>query len=606
MKKQKHQEHILVCLSSSPSNPRVIKTAAKMAKVFKAVFTALFIETARSKTLSKENQKRLQQNTAFAKHCGAKVVTISGDDIAYQVSNYAKTSGVTKIVLGRSGYRANRFFTPPNFVDKIIEYTPEVDIYVIPDKVQKLYLGQNPVKEKIFSFNIKDSLDSALILCGATIISGLFYKLGISESNIVMVYIFGVMLIAYFTESKIYSLVSSILAVLIFNFFFTKPNMTLLSIDNSYQITFLIMFLVGFFISSITKKIKFDAKQSYLKAYRTEVMLEMSQMLQQAQNTEEIKQATTAQLKKLLDCDVSLHSPLDAELENKEISYPIKNNDTIFAIAVINKKEISEFEKSLLIAMLREASMAFEKAQILESKNELLIKHKQEELRSTLLRAISHDLRSPLTGISGNAELLLNNAKLLQEEKKQDIFEDIYDDSIWLLNLVENLLSITRFDKGEIRISKESESISDVIEETLSHLGRKKDNFNIVSIIDDENLYAKMDARLISQVIFNLVDNAMKYSPQKSTITIIAKANGNDIEVSVCDEGAGISEKEKNNIFDMFYTVKNTVADGRRGLGLGLALCKSIINAHGGEITVKNNTPAGSIFSFKLEGDFYE
>lgn len=606
MKKQKHQEHILACLSSSPSNPRVIKTAAKMAKVFNAVFTALFIETARSKTLSKENQKRLQQNTAFAKHCGAKVVTISGDDIAYQVSNYAKTSGVTKIVLGRSGYRANRFFTPPNFVDKIIEYTPEVDIYVIPDKVQKLYLGQNPVKEKIFSFNIKDSLDSALILCGATIISGLFYKLGISESNIVMVYIFGVMLIAYFTESKIYSLVSSILAVLIFNFFFTKPNMTLLSIDNSYQITFLIMFLVGFFISSITKKIKFDAKQSYLKAYRTEVMLEMSQMLQQAQNTEEIKQATTAQLKKLLDCDVSLYSPQDAELENKEISYPIKNNDTIFAIAVINKKEISEFEKSLLIAMLREASMAFEKAQILESKNELLIKHKQEELRSTLLRAISHDLRSPLTGISGNAELLLNSAKLLQEEKKQDIFEDIYDDSIWLLNLVENLLSITRFDKGEIRISKESESISDVIEETLSHLGRKKDNFNIVSIIDDENLYAKMDARLISQVIFNLVDNAMKYSPQKSTITIIAKANGNDIEVSVCDEGAGISEKEKNNIFDMFYTVKNTVADGRRGLGLGLALCKSIINAHGGEITVKNNTPAGSIFSFKLEGDFYE
>ena len=452
----------------------------------------------------------------------------------------------------------------------------------------------------------RSSLDSALILCGATIISGLFYKLGISESNIVMVYIFGVMLIAYFTESKIYSLVSSILAVLIFNFFFTKPNMTLLSIDNSYQITFLIMFLVGFFISSITKKIKFDAKQSYLKAYRTEVMLEMSQMLQQAQNTEEIKQATTAQLKKLLDCDVSLYSPQDAELENKEISYPIKNNDTIFAIAVINKKEISEFEKSLLIAMLREASMAFEKAQILESKNELLIKHKQEELRSTLLRAISHDLRSPLTGISGNAELLLNNAKLLQEEKKQDIFEDIYDDSIWLLNLVENLLSITRFDKGEIRIRKESESISDVIEETLSHLGRKKENFNIVPIIDDENLYAKMDARLISQVIFNLVDNAMKYSPQKSTITIKAKANGRDIEVSVCDEGAGIPEKEKNNIFDMFYTVKNTVADGRRGLGLGLALCKSIINAHGGEITVKNNTPAGSIFSFKLEGDFYE
>lgn len=175
-----------------------------------------------------------------------------------------------------------------------------------------------------------------------------------------------------------------------------------------------------------------------------------------------------------------------------------------------------------------------------------------------------------------------------------------------MLNLVENLLSITRFDRNEITLKKESESVSDVISEALSHLGRKKDDFIVKTKIEDETLCAKMDGKLISQVIFNLVDNAMKYSPCNTTVTVGAKAVTDYIEISVEDEGNGIKDEDKEKIFDMFYTVNNSITDGRRGLGLGLALCKAVVEAHGGEIEIKDNSPKGTIFSFKLKGEANE
>ena len=553
------EEHILVCLSSSPSNPKVIRTASKMAQVFDASFTALYIET--SKPITAENKKRLDNNTRLAKECGAKIVTVNGDDIAAQVSEYAKAGRVTKIIIGRSGYSQNRLFTPPNFIDKLIGLTPDIEIYVIPDKAQRLYIGQRQTK-----LSFKDILQSLAVLTVAALIGLIFYKLNINEANIIMIYILGLMLISYVT------------------------------------------------------RIKRQARQSSQKAYRTEIMLEMSQKLQQCSSKEEITKVTCEQINKLLNCDLNLYTEKqendivnDVFENNKQIVkdsqgiyLPVSSLDKVFAVVEILNTNISEFEQSLLIAMLRESALAYEKDAISQVKNELIIKNKQEELRSTLLRAISHDLRTPLTSISGYAEILMKNASILSDDKKQDIFTNIYDDSIWLLNLVENLLSITRFDKNEITIKQESEFIIDVITEALSHLGRKKEDYNVQTVIEDESISAKMDGKLIAQVIFNLVDKAMKYAPPHTTITVRAKAVGEFIEISVEDEGNGIKDEDKKKIFDMFYTVNNSIADGRRGLGLGLALCKAVVNAHGGKIEIKDNKPKGTIFSFRLTGDFYE
>lgn len=599
------KEHVLVCLSSSPSNPKVIKTASEMSKVFKAEFTALYIET--STPLSQGNKQRLLENTMTAKNNNAKIVMINGEDIAFQVSQYAKAARVTKIVIGRSGYKPNGFFNPPNFIDKLIELNPDIEIYVIPDKVQKLYIEADK-DFKIPNITAKDSLKTVIILIFATGINLLFSKLGANTADITLIYVLAVLLVAYFTESKFYSVLSSFLIILIYNFLFTEPYQTFLASKQNNYLTFLIMFIVAFFSSNLTKKSKEQSRKSSIKAYSTEVMLEMSQQLQKCNSKSEITNVTIEQIKKLLDCDVKMHSPDYAQEEDRpdKLFIPIQNTKKIFAIVEIGKNNINEFQKNLINAMLRESALAYENEEYSTAKNELLLKNKQEELRSTLLRAISHDLRTPLTGISGYADLLIKNGALLSDEKKSEMFTYIYDDSVWLLNLIENILSITRFDENKISINKESEFIEDIITEAVSHLGREKKNFKIKTVIENEFLSAKMDGKLISQVVFNLVNNAIKYSPENTTITVRAKACDDWVEVSVEDEGCGISDENKKKIFEMFYTVNTSVSDGRRGLGLGLALCKAVVEAHGGQIDVKDNKPCGAIFSFKLKGDFYD
>lgn len=618
------KEHILVCLSSSPSNSKVIDTAAKMAKVFSGDFTALFVETSQSENMSKQNKERLEANIQLAKNENAKIVSVNGDDIAFQVSQYAKTSKVTKIIIGRSGYRPNRFFTPINFVDKIIELSPDAEIYVIPDKIQKIYLGKDLAqgqikKEKmgVLKFSLIDGLKSIIILILTTLMGWIFYKLNISEANIILVYILGVLVISYTTTSRACSLISSIFAVLAFNFFFTEPFFSLKATGAQYPFTFLIMFLAAFLTSSITKKLKEHSRHASLNAYSTQVMLEMSQKLQQCQSKEDITHATLEQIKKLLNCedgiltivknDTNAKSIMKKYPQSMFIHLPIANSRKVFKTIVLDKKDVSEFEKTLLIAMMRESALAYEKEEISQAKNGLALKNKQEELRSTFLRAISHDLRTPLTGISGFADILMKNSEQLSEEKKQRIYSDIYDDSIWLYNLVENILSVTRFDRNEIELKKEPELIQEVVSEALSHLGEKKKRWNIETKMEDEALYAQIDGKLIAQVVFNLVDNAIKYSPEGTKIEIHAKKSGTSVEISVLDEGFGVKPEDKPKIFDMFHTLDNKIVDGRRGLGLGLALCKAIVNAHGGEIWVEDNHPRGAIFSFKVKrGEVYE
>ena len=225
---------------------------------------------------------------------------------------------------------------------------------------------------------------------------------------------------------------------------------------------------------------------------------------------------------------------------------------------------------------------------------------KNEQLRANLLRSISHDLRTPLTSISGNASNLISNGNAFDDATKMQIYEDIYSDSLWLINLVENLLAVTRLEEGRMNINLTTELVRDVIDEALKHIHKKSEMQKITVIQQDELLLAKMDARLIVQVLINLLDNAIKYTPSDSQITITAKKDGNMISVSVSDNGNGIADEQKSRVFDMFYTGTNKIADSRRSIGLGLSLCKSIINAHGGEITITDNNPHGAVFTFTL------
>ena len=262
-------------------------------------------------------------------------------------------------------------------------------------------------------------------------------------------------------------------------------------------------------------------------------------------------------------------------------------------------RPLDPFEQSLCLAIIGECGLALDKQLSDAARQAIALKAQQEQLRANLLRAISHDLRTPLTSISGNADMLLRGA--VPSGEQQQLYASIYDDSIWLINLVENLLSITRMDDSSISLNLKPELVTDVVESALSRLGRRAEQHEIQTEIPNDLLMAKMDAPLIVQVLLNLLENAIKYTPAGSRILLCAEAEGDMVRFRVSDDGPGIPEESKQHVFDLFFTSAGLRGDARRGLGLGLALCRSIVTAHGGEIAVSDNAPHGSIFSFTLQ-----
>ena len=222
-------------------------------------------------------------------------------------------------------------------------------------------------------------------------------------------------------------------------------------------------------------------------------------------------------------------------------------------------------------------------------------------MKANLMRAMSHDLRTPLTTIIGSSSTYLNQEGSMTREEKRKLVQNIEEDAQWLLTMVENLLSVTRIENGTMELRMQPELLDDIFREAVSHSDRLLSEHELEVKFDDELLMAYMDARLIVQVVINLINNAVKYTPRGSHICLEASARDDRVLISVTDDGNGISDEAKEKIFDMFYTGNKASSDARRGLGLGLALCKSIVEAHGGSIEVSDNTPHGAVFTFDLK-----
>lgn len=638
-------EHILVCLSSAPSNAKIIRTAARMAAAFRSSFTALFVETPAFSSMNDEDKNRLRFNMRLAQQLGAAIETVYGEDVPYQIAEFARLSGVSTIVVGRSNAKRQRLFGKPSLTERLTHIAPSMDIHIIPDTVTKGYYREKGMsKHTPFSFSILDTAKSVLILLFATLTGFAFSKLGFTEANIITVYILGVLITSVITNSRIYSLISSVVSVLVFNFFFTTPQFTFMAYDKGYPITFAIMFIAALLTGSLAVKLKSQAKQSAQAAFRTKVLFDTNQLLQKANSEDGIVTVMANQLIKLLDRDMVVYPVSGSDLgeahifsvnaereklvsENEKavaawvmtnnkhagattgtlgsakcLYLSIRINDTVYGVVGIhiNETPLDSFENSVVLSILGECALALENSRNAREKEQAAILAKNEQLRANLLRSISHDLRTPLTSISGNASNLLSNGDGFDEKTKKQIYTDIYDDSMWLINLVENLLSVTRIEEGRMSLKLSTELMDEVITESLKHINRKGVEHHITVQSSDDFILAKMDAKLIIQVVINIVDNAIKYTPAGSNITITTKQENSFVTVSIADDGPGISDEIKPRVFDMFFSGTNKVADCRRSLGLGLSLCKSIINAHGGTIMVADNSPQGTIFSFML------
>ena len=642
------KEHILVCLSSSPSNERIVRMAGKMAQAFSGSLTALYVQTPGDADMNAEDTVRLQANMRLAQQLGAEIVTTHGEDVATQIAEYVRLSDVTKIVIGRSGVQRRHFWSEPTLTERLIALAPEVDIHIIPDvEAYKSYRRKRLLTIRPAFPTAWELLLTIGILAAATVIGWAFLRLGFANANIIMVYLLGVLLTSAFTSGYTCGVLSAFLSVILFNYFLTEPRLSLAAYGSKYPITFAVMFAAALLTGTLAAKLKAHAQLSARDAYRTKLLFDMNRQLQKAETPDEVYQMTATQIQKLMQRDVLIYPaqgdalldgnvyPADgsrpycvpdtdreqdvirwvwqnrkragATTQNfpkaKRLYLAIRTGQQIYGVVGIPMEKQTQpdaFTSSVLFSILGECALALESLRNAEEKEKAAVLAKNEQLRANLLRSISHDLRTPLTSISGNADTLLHSYNVLDEQTRKQIFTDIYDDAQWLTGLVENLLSITKIADGSVKLRLSDQVVDDIVSEALRHIDRRSAEHHITVDCGDEPLLVRVDAGLIVQVLINLVNNAVKYTPAGSNIRITAIQRGNAAEICVSDNGPGIPDELKERVFEMFFTGGNPIGDSRRSLGLGLTLCQAIIHAHNGEMTLKENSPHGCIFSFTV------
>ena len=435
------------------------------------------------------------------------------------------------------------------------------------------------------------------------------------EATIIIIYMLAVIIISQTTSTYIYGLAASLISVLAFNFFFTTPIYTFHVSQPDYVFTFFVMFVASFLSSSMTSKLKNEKIVSQERTKQVLLMEGINKLfesfpLQSALNatahlvSESIEGNVDLQIKSgNLDLFSSSKAFTSTNLPKKfETSLTI-SNQVIGTIIIITNQSLHQEWLNSIASII---SQNIEKIDLIDKQNQAELKIREQKLRNNLLGAISHDLRTPLATIIGSSDTLIENASKLSEEDKQLLLNNIKDDSSWLMNSVENILSFMRVEEGfhlQTQIESVEELFGDVLSRSIAHSETR-----IELELPEQPIYYPMDIQLMEKVLLNLVDNALKYSSKDSKIKIKAFVQQDELIFEVSDQGQGIPDSEKKNIFERFYTFKSDAPLNRRGLGLGLAICKSIVEAHHGIILAKDNHPTGTIIRciFPYQGEPHE
>lgn len=684
------KEHILVCLSSSPSNERIVRMAGQMAQAFGGTLTALYVQTPGNTAMRSEDEARLQAHVRLATELGAEIVTTHGDDVPTQIAEYARVSGITKIVLGRSGAERRHFWNPPSLTERLTELAPTVEIHIIPDADVVRHTRRPMLAIAPTVPTLRDLVLTLGIQAAATIIGFLFFRLHYTDANIITIYLLGVLLTSVSTSGYTCGLLASVLSVFLFNYFLTEPRLTLVAYGKDYPVTFAVMLGASILAGTLAAKLKAHAELSARDAYRTKTLFDANQQLQKAETPADIYRTTATQIQRLVQRNIliypamQLDEPSDQKagtVDSANASSPapasastlpsagtssrtssdtasacrhdgylypadggaprsipesahepevvdwvwtkrkragastekfpnarclylsIRTGQQVYGVVGVScsaKAPLDAFSSSILLSILGECALALESRHNAEEREKAAVLAKNEQLRANLLRSISHDLRTPLTSISGNADALLHSYHALDDDSRTQMITDIYDDAQWLTELVENLLAVTKISDGSVKLQLSDQVVDDIVAEALRHIDRHSTEHHITSDCGELPLLVRADARLIMQLLINLVNNAIKYSPAGSHIEIRAFREAEHAVIEVSDDGPGIPDAQKPQVFEMFYTGSKRVADSRRSLGLGLSLCRSIVHAHGGELTLRDNTPHGCVFSFTL------
>ena len=657
--KQVTNAKLLVCISSAPSSAKCIRWAAHMAEALHAPWVVLYIETSQSNKQDEEAKESLRNNIELAEQLGAEVATLNGKDIAETVASYARLSGITNIVIGKS--RKKRIFGnlfTLDIEDKLFSLLEDVELHIIPDnESRKKYRRlQMQLYNKKVSLSINDTLKLIIILLITTGLSGVLITLDFGNQNTILFYILAVLFISRVTSGYIYGIIGSLISVFLHNYFFMVPYYAFQIFREENAITFFAMLITALITSTMTHRIKTEAELAQEREQRIEVLYEINKKLLVTRGLENIVKLTGDYITKLLgrsvifytldpmqggkgflipcvgyddsellqtekECSVAhwvfinqkrAGAGTDTFMEAKAYYIPVISQGNVLGVIGVSCQQerlLGHNNRAFLTRIGSLVAMAMERQRLSDEQREILIETEKEKMRSNLLRAISHDLRTPLTGILGASSAILENRESMDLSTQDKLITNIKEDSQWLIRMVENLLSVTRINEATANVTKTPEAAEEILAAAISRIRKRFPSQKISVSVPEELLMVPMDGTLIEQVIINLMENAIKHSGSDTRISITLKKEKHMAVFEVRDNGEGISKVDFPYLFDSFIPDGKRTSDSSRGMGIGLSICMSIIKAHQGKMEAYNHEEGGAVFSFTLpliEGDKYE
>jgi len=618
-------DRILVCIGASPYSANLLRAGRRMAAGLRAEWFAVNVETPSTLRLPPEDRARITQNLRLAEQLGAETATLTGERPAEEILRFARERNVTKIVVGkpRAVRWRDRFGT--SFVDELLLGSGEIDIFATTGEAEKIE-AVKPAKQPARPQSIGGYAGAILVVGTATGLGFAFF--GRNElADVVMLYLLGNVVVATRFGFRA-SVVCGVLSVLAFDFFFTQPYLTFAVSDLRHIVTFGVMLLVGVVIATLTQRVRDQVEVARKSEMRTALLYAMSRELSRTEGVIPVMRVGVRHVERVFDAKVAVlavekSGAIAVEHASDELDPPItadtgviqwvtserQNRSStrglyvplpsgVLAIYADDPKKLDDPEQQRLAdAFATQIATAIERARLGEETERARMQVEAEQLRSTLLSSVSHDLRTPLAVMRGAASTLVEDDEKLTNASRRELASAVLEETERLERQVRNLLDMTRLESGAVKIVKEWQSLQEVIGAAWSRVESRLGG-RVVKIDVPGDLVAPFDGVLLEQVILNLLENASKYTPEGTPIEVTAHKRAGEVIVEIADRGPGVPKDETDRIFDKFHRGPSERTKG--GVGLGLTICRAIVSAHGGRIWVDNRPGGGAAFAFSL------
>jgi two-component system sensor histidine kinase KdpD len=629
-------ERILACISSSPHATQVVRAAKRFADTLRAEWLVVYVETPAHARLEESARGRITETLRLAEQLGAETKVLSGQRIADEVLAYARSQNVSKIVVGKPLQPPWRRFLSESITDTLLNKSKETDIYVISGRADA-----SPSIPYLLRLRRPDWIACAwplsMVAVGTALNCLIFPYL--PHAALVLVYLLGVVVVAA-RSGPGPSILACVLSVAAFDFFLVPPYYTFAVAETQDLLTFGVMFVVALVISGLTVRIRWLADSARQREARTAALYAMSRDLASAREIPAILEAAARHIGAVFRGEVTVllpdtggslqpepvggngfvPNPQELELsrwvylhrqaaglgtgtspEARAYYFPLtasRGTLGVLGLRPSNPRTISVPEQVRQLETFgSQVALALERAQLAAEAQQAQVRVETESMRSSLLSSVSHDLRTPLASITGTASSLLEGEASLDPPTRRVLLETLYEEAERLNRLVRNLLDMTRLQSGALQVSKQWHPLEEVIGAALGRMEKLLRGRPVATRVPQDLPLVPIDDVLIEQVLINLLENAVKYTPAGSEIELTARVGNGMVAVDVADRGTGVPPGDEARLFEKFYRGRSSTS---RGAGLGLAICRGIVEAHGGRIWAENRSGGGASFQFTI------